>query len=191
MSDGARESRHWRALRRWLRPGTGIKRWLLVVFLGELLLAVAGALVIRQLVPRRARATAPRASSSTSSSLQFLPDWLRPVVVLAVGVGHLPYGLRRLMGVLLEPFPARTEPLVELVYQKRSLARGPRIVAIGGGTGLSTLLRGLKRPPATSPRSSPWPTTAARRASCARSWASRPWATSATASPRSPTPSRP
>ncbi len=49
------------------------------------------------------------------------------------------------MDVLLEPFPARTEPLVELVYQKRSLARGPRIVAIGGGTGLSTLLRGLKQ----------------------------------------------
>ena len=38
----------------------------------------------------------------------------------------------------------RREPLVELVYQKRSLARGPHIVAIGGGTGLSTLLRGLK-----------------------------------------------
>ena len=33
---------------------------------------------------------------------------------------------------------------MELVYQKRSLARGPRVVAIGGGTGLSTLLRGLK-----------------------------------------------
>ena len=48
------------------------------------------------------------------------------------------------MRVLLEPFPARTEPLVELIYQKRSLARGPRIVAIGGGTGLSVLLRGLK-----------------------------------------------
>ena len=48
------------------------------------------------------------------------------------------------MGVLLEPFPAHTQPLVELVYQKRSLARGPRIVAIGGGTGQSTLLRGLK-----------------------------------------------
>ena len=35
--------------------------------------------------------------------------------------------------------------LVELVYQKRSLARGPRVVAIGGGTGQSTLLRGLKQ----------------------------------------------
>jgi uncharacterized cofD-like protein len=65
--------------------------------------------------------------------------------VLVLGVGVLIYGLRRLMGVLLEPFPDRTQPLVELVYKKRSLARGPRVVAIGGGTGQSTLLRGLKQ----------------------------------------------
>ena len=67
------------------------------------------------------------------------------MVVLAVGVGIFLWGLRRLVGVLLEPFPAHTQPLVELVYQKRSLARGRRIVAIGGGTGQSTLLRGLKQ----------------------------------------------
>ncbi|MCG8529394.1 MAG: YvcK family protein, partial [Desulfovibrionales bacterium] len=36
------------------------------------------------------------------------------------------------------------ESLVELVFQKRQLRRGPKIVAFGGGTGLSTLLRGLK-----------------------------------------------
>jgi uncharacterized cofD-like protein len=36
------------------------------------------------------------------------------------------------------------QPLVEVIYQKRFLARGPKIVVIGGGTGLSTLLRGIK-----------------------------------------------
>jgi len=36
-------------------------------------------------------------------------------------------------------------PLADMIYEKRFLARGPRIVAIGGGTGLSTLLRGLKQ----------------------------------------------
>ena len=48
--------------------------------------------------------------------------------------------------VLTDPLrtPDPDQPLVELIYQKRFLARGPRIVAIGGGTGLSTLLRGLK-----------------------------------------------
>jgi len=46
---------------------------------------------------------------------------------------------------LLGPFTeSAEEPLVDLVYRRRLLARGPRVVAIGGGTGLSTLLRGLK-----------------------------------------------
>ncbi len=131
-------------LRRWLRPGTGISGWLLVVFLGELLLALAGALVIRQLF-RDVSPSSPAGQAFNLASLQFLPDWLRPVVVLALGVGIFLWGLRRLVGVLLEPFPAHTQPLVELVYQKRSLAKGRRIVAIGGGTGQSTLLRGLKQ----------------------------------------------
>ena len=31
-------------LRRWLQPGIGIKRWLVVAFLGEMLIALAAAL---------------------------------------------------------------------------------------------------------------------------------------------------
>ncbi|HEX6140031.1 MAG TPA: gluconeogenesis factor YvcK family protein, partial [Candidatus Limnocylindria bacterium] len=42
------------------------------------------------------------------------------------------------------PFVARGDSVLEVIYTKRYLARGPRIVAIGGGTGLSTLLRGVK-----------------------------------------------
>jgi uncharacterized cofD-like protein len=142
MSVRHSESRTAR-IRRWMRPGTGIKRWLLVVFLGELLLALAGALAIR-LAFRDVPEDSAAGQLFNLVSLQFLPPVLRPIVVIAVGTGIFVFGLWRLLNVLLEPFPARTEPLVELVYQKRSLARGPRIVAIGGGTGLSTLLRGLK-----------------------------------------------
>jgi uncharacterized cofD-like protein len=130
-------------IRRWLRPGTGISGWLLVVFVGQLLLAVAGALAIRMAF-RDVPADSPAGQAFDLVSLQFVPGILRPLLVVALGLVILLYGLRRLMGVLLEPFPNRTAPLVELVYQKRSLARGPRVVAIGGGTGLSTLLRGLK-----------------------------------------------
>ena len=39
---------------------------------------------------------------------------------------------------------ARDQSMAEAIYNKRFLSRGPKIVAIGGGTGLSTLLRGLK-----------------------------------------------
>jgi uncharacterized cofD-like protein len=135
----------WTArLRRWLRPGTGISGWLVVVFLGQLLIALAGGLILRQLF-RDVPAGSPAGQAFNVATLQFLPDWARVLLVLVAGIGVLVYGLRRLMGVLLEPFPDRTQPLVELVYKKRSLARGPRVAVIGGGTGQSTLLRGMKQ----------------------------------------------
>jgi uncharacterized cofD-like protein len=113
------------------------------MFLGLTVLATAGALLVRM-----AFYDVPPDSLGGQVfdlvSLNFLPGLLRPLVAVAAGVALFAFGLWRLLGVLLEPFPTRREPLVELVYQKRSLARGPRIVAIGGGTGLSTLLRGLK-----------------------------------------------
>ncbi len=130
-------------VRRWLRPGMGLKRWLLVMLLGLTILATAGALIIRA-VFRDVSADSLGGQLFELISLAFLPDPLRLVVVISAGAFVFLYGLWRLLGALLDPLPARREPLVELVYQKRSLARGPRIVAIGGGTGQSTLLRGLK-----------------------------------------------
>jgi uncharacterized cofD-like protein len=53
-------------------------------------------------------------------------------------------GMWGLMRSVISPFVARGGSVMEVLYTKRYLARGPRIVAIGGGTGLSTLLRGLK-----------------------------------------------
>jgi uncharacterized cofD-like protein len=132
-----------RLLLRWLRPGVGIKRWLVAVFLGELLLALAGALVIRQIY-RDVPPDAPAATILDLLSLQFLPFGLRPLVLLGAGLLIFLYGSWRLINALIEPFREREEPLVEMLYQRRWRARGPRIVAIGGGTGLSMLLRGLK-----------------------------------------------
>src|SRR5436309_2945216 len=40
--------------------------------------------------------------------------------------------------------PGRREYLGNLLYRNRLRQRGPRVVVIGGGTGLSTLLRGIK-----------------------------------------------
>jgi uncharacterized cofD-like protein len=134
---------NWARLRRWLRPGTGIKRWLVVMLLGLTILAMAGGLAIR-IAFREVPADSLAGQLFEVLSLNFLPGALRPLVAVGIGAAVFTFGLWRLLGVLLEPFPVRREPLVELVYQKRSLARGPRIVAIGGGTGLSVLLRGLK-----------------------------------------------
>ena len=132
-------------LRRWLAPGIGIKRWLVVVFVGLLLLALAFAHFLRQITHE----VAPDGLAGTlieSLTLQFLPLGLRGLIVGSAGVGLVVVGAYRTVRALMDPFQKSDgdRPLVELIYQKRFLARGPRIVAIGGGTGLSTLLRGLK-----------------------------------------------
>jgi uncharacterized cofD-like protein len=132
-------------LRRWLTPGIGIKRWLLVVFVGLLLLAVAGAHFIRQ-VTRDVQPGSATQVLVDLITLQFLPYALRGLIVGLVGVALVAFGSIRAARALVGPFWSADgdQPLVEVIYQKRFLARGPRIVAIGGGTGLSTLLRGLK-----------------------------------------------
>jgi len=132
-------------LRRWLTPGIGIKRWLVVVFVGLLLLAIAFAHFLRQ-VTRDLAPTGLAGSLLDLLTLQFLPYELRGLIAGTVGVGLVAFGAYRTIHVLTDPLraPDPDQPLVELIYQKRFLARGPRIVAIGGGTGLSTLLRGLK-----------------------------------------------
>jgi uncharacterized cofD-like protein len=132
-------------LRRWLTPGIGVKRWLLVVFLGLLLLAMAFAHMIRQ-VTRDFEPSGPFAALIDVITLQFLPFPLRGLVVGVVGVGLVGFGAYRVIRVMTDPLraPDADQPLVEVIYQKRFLAKGPRIVAIGGGTGLSALLRGLK-----------------------------------------------
>lgn len=132
-------------LRRWLTPGIGVKRWLLVIFVGLLLVALAFAHLLRQ-------ATRDLASGGAvgtvldALTLQFLPLPARGLIVAVIGLLIVAIGAIRLGRALTDPF--RTDdgqqPLVELIYQKRFLSRGPRIVAIGGGTGLSALLRGLK-----------------------------------------------
>ncbi len=132
-------------LRRWLSPGIGIKRWLLVVFIGFLLLALALAHTLRQV----SRDLEPGGLAGTLidvATLQFLPYPLRGLIVGGIGAFLVAFGAVRVMRVFMGPYRSADgdQPLVELIYQRRFLARGPRIVAIGGGTGLSMLLRGLK-----------------------------------------------
>jgi uncharacterized cofD-like protein len=131
-------------LRRWLRPGIGVKRWLGVAFAGLMALALAGALALRQLY-REVDVDGPVQALIYVLTLQFLPYWIRAAVLLGLGAFLFSYGSYRVVRALLRPFTeSAEEPLVDLVYRRRLLARGPRIVAIGGGTGLATLLRGLK-----------------------------------------------
>ena len=133
--------------RRWLQPGMGVKRWLGLVFAGLLLLALGAAHVIRQVTPD----LEPGSVAGTIVdlvTLQFLPFALRGLIAGTLGAVVVVVGMWRLIRAVTDPLlaasPGEDQPLVEVIYQKRFLARGPKVVAIGGGTGLSTLLRGMK-----------------------------------------------
>ena len=132
-------------LRRWVMPGIGVKRWLLLTFVGLLVLALGVAHVIRQAT----RDLEPGGLAQTildAVTLQFLPYPVRGLLVIVVGLGLLAIGAYRTITALTEPFlpSGAGGRLVEFIYQRKSLSRGPRIVVIGGGTGQSTILRGLK-----------------------------------------------
>ena len=110
-------------LRRWLRPGIGVKRWLAMVFLGELLLALALALLLRQIY-REVDVDGPLQAAVYLATLQFLPYGLRGLLLAAAGVGLFALGSIRLVRAVTDPL--RREPgdraLVEVIYQKRFLA---------------------------------------------------------------------
>lgn len=132
-------------LRRWLAPGIGIKRWLVVTFAGLLVLSLAFAHFLRQ-VSRDLEPGGPAGTIIDALTLQFLPFAARGLVAASLGLALVGFGAYRTIRALTDPLQrgGGSQPLVELIYQKRFLAKGPKIVAIGGGTGLSTLLRGLK-----------------------------------------------
>ena len=71
-------------LRRWLRPGMGIKRWLGVVFIGELSLALGGAFALRQLY-RDTDVSGPFQATIYLATLQFLPYIARGIILGSLG----------------------------------------------------------------------------------------------------------
>jgi 2-phospho-L-lactate transferase/gluconeogenesis factor (CofD/UPF0052 family) len=131
-----RKARLWR----WLRPGLSIKRWILVYFVSLTLLALGLGLVLTHMYR-----TAPFPGPVYYVTLQFIPRLLRGVLFLALGGGLMAWATLRIIssfvGLLVPHYRGR---LGDALYTQRVLSRGPKVVAIGGGTGLSSLLRGLK-----------------------------------------------
>ncbi len=136
----------WQTLRdisRWFRPGLGIKRWFVFVTLGITLLGLGFAVIVIDLY--RTDSSNPIVLTLLAyASLRFIPRVWRAVIFGGLGVGIVTYGIYRLNRSLLRPFIRPGSDVFDQLTNFQRRARGPRIVAIGGGHGLATLLRGLK-----------------------------------------------
>ena len=132
MGRWVRQFSQWK----WLRPGMGVKRWLAVLAVGLILLVLA----VTGL---------PRISGVWSFFQRLHAPHINPVVevltLLGVGLALVALAVIELNRTLLSAFRHSDQAeVVDVVYRHRQRQRGPKVVAIGGGHGLSTLLRGLK-----------------------------------------------
>jgi uncharacterized cofD-like protein len=110
---------------KWFYPGIGIKRWVGLSAFGVILLILG------------------------TANLRTEEFWLIQILdtlVVISGIIILILGIKRLMRSFIAIFvpSSRGTELIDILYQKKQLSRGPRIVTVGGGTGLSVLLSGLK-----------------------------------------------
>jgi uncharacterized cofD-like protein len=127
---------------RWLTPGLGVKRWILLILFGTFLIGIGGAMLVLDVYR-----TAPETwwlPIFDWLSLRFLDRTLRAAIFGSLGLISLVYGLLRMNRSLLAPYLRPGRPVVDTLADHRKRGRGPRIVVIGGGHGMATLLRGLK-----------------------------------------------
>ena len=111
---------------KWFYPGIGIKRWIGLIIFGVLLLIFA---------------------ASHLRSEEFFGIQIMDSIILFSGIIILILGIKRMMRSFFVAFiPAsRGVELFDIIYHNKQLSRGPKIAVIGGGTGLSVLLSGLKQ----------------------------------------------
>ena len=127
---------------RWLIPGLGIKRWMVIILVGTTLLGVGLAVLVLEIYR-----TAPDTwwlPILSTASLRSLSRPLRVLIFGGLGVSLVLVGMWGIYRSLLAPYRRAGKPVLDELTDHRRKERGPRIVAIGGGHGLATLLRGLK-----------------------------------------------
>jgi uncharacterized cofD-like protein len=127
---------------KWLAPGLLVKRWLLISASGVLFVAL-GLAIWSNLTPIYYLGEFTR--DLLRNITRLIPNYVSGPLVLLSGLLLILWGQTRSLGSITEVLmPEGNDELVDRLMTHRRLNRGPKIVVVGGGTGLSTLLRGLK-----------------------------------------------
>ena len=120
---------------KWFSPGLRIKRWIAVIFLGLIFAVCASLLFVMWFFATKGISRWGGNELLIGSALGFAIS----AFCLITGI----YRLIKSMWGLVDRRGAR-KGLVETAYERARLSSGPKVVAIGGGTGLSCVLTGLK-----------------------------------------------
>jgi len=125
---------------KFLYPGMHLKRWLVLILFGITFMGLGVAYLFTQVYR-----TQPFPEWVGFLTLQFIDRPVRGLLFIVGGIVLCGLSFYQLNRSILAPFLTEGhENIFDIIHQHRYRQRGPKIVAIGGGTGLSTLLRGLK-----------------------------------------------
>lgn len=132
-------------LLKWLYPGMKFKRWLLLFSAGVMLVSLGLALIFNYKYLDYIEEAIFRAVYLWKGSYNYMFSTLIGIAVVALGAVLMlvatRFVIRSVITVLL---PDNSERLVDIIYEKRRLGKGPSVTVVGGGHGLSVLLRGIK-----------------------------------------------
>jgi len=127
----------------WLRPGLGIKRWVLLMIIGASFIGLGLALFVVDTY--FSTTTSWLVDLLAILSLRGLPDWLRFSIVVGIGSVCIYFSFIGLSKNILQPFLPEGAAVFQAVSRFRRRQRGPKVVVLGGGSGLASILRGLKK----------------------------------------------
>lgn len=120
----------------------GLKRWILVILFG-IAFIVLGVFLLLGFHPLTMIGYFIREMMENAADV--LPHRISGIIVITGGLLFVVVAMSRMFGTVLGAFlPSDRESIPDVLYRRRHLDRGPRVVVIGGGTGLSNLLKGLK-----------------------------------------------
>ncbi len=127
---------------RWLYPGVRLKRWLFLLVLSVIVFSFGLSGMLGHVFGNfELKVIDVRPLARQIQSLRTI-DFL----LLAAGIAGVILAFRRsLYSVLTVLMPAREQEYATVALKRLRMKRGPRLVAIGGGTGLPVLLSGLKK----------------------------------------------
>ena len=129
----------------WLYPGINVKRWLFLFTVGVLLCAFGLAFLFNFQIMGALEELVFQITYATTGKYSNVLVILIGGLFVIFGFGFMVYGTRKtIKSVVSAVMPEQTGSLMEKVFVQRKLTHGPAITVVGGGTGLSTLLRGMK-----------------------------------------------
>lgn len=132
-------------LLKWLYPGMKFKRWLFLFAIGVILTGMGLAVVFNYKYLDSFEELLFYAAYTMTGTYDYTVTAIVGSIVIVCGVLIMLLATRMIIRSLITVLvPDKSGRLVDMIYEHRRLDKGPNITVVGGGTGLSVLLRGMK-----------------------------------------------